>query len=134
MRTVRNFYKLYAYFLHSVYTMCEPVRTNVYFFRMVSQYAQRVHKVYRGETGSHSMHNASTKCTWGVRRFAQYAQSAHKVHMGGEKFAKSVHQDRHARHIVPVLSTLIWLARDTDASLWTQCSTPGCSCRGPTAA
>ena len=99
-----------------MYTMCEPVRTNAYFLRMVAQYAQRVHKVYRGEMGSHSMHKAHTKCTWGVRGFAQYAQSAHKVHMGGEKFAKSVHQDRHARHIVPVLS--IWLARDTDASLW----------------
>ena len=55
--------------------------------------------------------------------------AAHKVHMGGERFAKSVHQDRHARHIVPVLS--IWLARDTDASLWMFDSGPGCSCPLP---
>ena len=47
------------------------------------------------------MHKAHTKCIRGVSL--------------SEKFARSVHHGRHARH-TPVLS--ICFARDSDASIW----------------
>ena len=125
----------YAYFLHTLCVLFTPcvhdVRTCAYqrvlFVNgcpVCTKSTQSVQGRNRFAQYAQSAHTAGPKCTWGVRGFAQYAQSTHKVHMGGEKFARSVHQDRQARHIVPVLS--IWLARDTDASLrGSGCSTQG---------